>query len=395
MTSMKNDKIVTGMNKIELDEEAQKRMLEVILAKNKSMREEKDMKNMMKMVLVLACVVVIALGIKAMTNKPQGNRVQEWNASFEADEYFKYSGTSDTTVASKSVYDAQKAYEESRYFSGQREMLETEGAVPRIDDHPLFYAMVNYKADGTLYSVELSWSRRDLEGLENYSDLTVLAGYEEVPMITDCIEVQVDEHGNVMEPMVTVTRRDGVDIIARGSENQNKSIVFQNDSGWYQVTGSWNDRYEDVVALMEWFFDHPIDFTRFPIDQGDQYTYTTLEDMPNAFENDLPDFAAVGLESYDSTLTLKNGEPSALEIHFMINEKEVIHWCLETEPDYYDLMDHMGDIASLTKEQVMSLKPVDNVTTQTRIKFMQGDKVITVFASDMGIAWDLIASIPR
>lgn len=109
----------------------------------------------------------------------------------------------------------------------------------------------------------LSWQRRDLEGLENYSDISVMVGYEEIPEIQDCIFVELDENGNIVEPAVTVTERDGVKIIARGNEDRDKTITFQNEYGWYQISASWNDTYEDAVSLLDWFWEHPIDFDDF------------------------------------------------------------------------------------------------------------------------------------
>lgn len=56
---------------------------------------------------------------------------------------------------------------------------------------------------------------------------------------------------------------------AAGSEEQNKTITFRNDSGWYKIGGSWMDSYEAVVELMEWFWDHPLDFEMFAKDKED------------------------------------------------------------------------------------------------------------------------------
>ena len=300
-------------------------------------------------------------------------------------------------------------YAESRDFSDDRGRMEEDGMIPLMESHRLFYAQANYNDDGSLYSIELFWQRRDPEGLENYSDLSVIAGYEEVPQVEDCIVVEMDESGKILEPAVTVTERDGIQIIARGREDQKKTITFQNETGWYQVAGSWNDSYEDVVALYEWFWDHPIDFSQFRQEGGDLYTYTTLRETPDAFSGSLPDFSAYGFVYEDSIVTLKNGQPTAFEGFYVSNvteeqaesgeytagENDVvqIHWCLKAEPDDYDLDGCIGEVKSISRDQVFRLGPPDNMTTQTRIQLRQDDCVLIIFTTDIGRAWELIESI--
>lgn len=62
----------------------------------------------------------------------------------------------------------------------------------------------------------------------------------------DTIIYEIDDNGNIIPPAVTVTERDGIQIIAEGKENWKKTITFQNDSGWYQMKGSFNDNYTAV-----------------------------------------------------------------------------------------------------------------------------------------------------
>lgn len=47
-------------------------------------------------------------------------------------------------------------------------------------------------------------------------------------------------------------KRDGVQIVTTGTQNTDKTINFQNETAWYQITGTWNDSYESVVELLDW-----------------------------------------------------------------------------------------------------------------------------------------------
>ncbi len=364
-----------------------------------------------KWVAAAACLCLVAGSIFLFADKmDQGrNHIQTWKASYTAADYFKYAGTGKGQSDEKSLADAAMPYAESRDFSGGRGRMEEDGMIPLVENHRLFLAQANYNDDGSLYSIELFWQRRDPEGLENYSDYIVIAGYEEVPQVEDCVVVETDENGTVLEPAVTVTERDGIQIIARGREDQKKTITFQNETGWYQIAGSWNDSYEDVVALFEWFWDHPIDFSQFKREAGDLYTYTTLRETPDAFSDSLPDFSAYGFVCESSIVTLKNGLPTAFEGFYVSNvteeqaengeytagENDVvqIHWCLKAEPDDYDLEGCIGEIKSISRNQILRLGPPDNVTTQTRIQLRQDDCVLIIFTTDIGRAWELIESI--
>lgn len=182
----------------------------------------------------LACLCVIMAGVTLVFHQQMGapfwqkiahkqgnNHVQQWDADFSADQYFAYSNSKDI-VSESSISDSALPYAESRFFSGQRKQLETEGILPKMDAYPQFRLQGNYYADGSLYSLELEWSSRNQEDISAYSTLTVTAGYDEVPSIQDCIFIEVDENGNVLEPAVTVTERDGIQIIAK-EENRRKT----------------------------------------------------------------------------------------------------------------------------------------------------------------------------
>lgn len=149
-------------------------------------------------------------------------------------------------------------------FSGDRAALEQSGMLPGMEGHEGFSARARYDAQGNFSSLTLLWMHRDAQGLQNYSDLCVIAGKEEVNAAQDLIFVQLDENGNpIAEKGETVTDYMGTRIVAGVNESGKKTLTFRTENGWYQISGSFADSYESVAELMQWFLQHPIDFAHF------------------------------------------------------------------------------------------------------------------------------------
>lgn len=358
-----------------------------------------------------ACLCLVVVGAWVFPNlnpaaSDHGNTIQSWSKDYAAKDYFQFcgSGTTGGSNDASSIDDSIIPYAETRYFSDRRSNLEQNNIIPTIDTHPLFDFAARYNSDGSLYCVELLWSRRNADGLKDYSDLKVVAGYEEVPIINDVIFIRLDENGNVLEPEVTVTERDGIQIVARGSEDMDKTLTYQTENGWYQISGSWNDSYEAVVELLDWFWEHPIDFNQYPMSAGDNVTVTSLAETPDAFHDYLPSFSEFGFVEESTTVVAKNGVPVRFEGHYVghVDAEKVqsqeyydmdgfttMHWCVFAEPDVYDLEGNIGDIHSLTKEQITQiLSKEDN-----KVKFMQDGLLVIVYPSDVDEAWELIESV--
>ena len=367
--------------------------------------EQKIKKRYVKWLGLAACLCIVLTGVFAMMGRNTDNTVQHWDAGYQAEEYFRFcmGSASETADSGLSLDVSAMPYSQSRWFSDERIALESEGVIPEIQSHPLFDCAARYNEDGSLYCVEISWHRRDIDGLENYSDLKVTAGYQEVEIIRDCIEVEIDSQGNVLEPAVTVTERDGVSITARGGKDKEKAITFQNDSGWYQISGSWNDDFDSVVQLLDWFWEHPLDFSRFPIEAGDDYTGSTLEQTPDAFAQYLPDFEAFGFVEEESHVLLKNGVPVRFEGHYTANvSRELVkahdyygqegyttmHWCITSEPDAYDLLGCVGELEELTEQKVLNI-----LENSSKISFSQNGNIVTVYPGNAQEAWMLINSL--
>lgn len=341
---------------------------------------------------VAACACLLATGafVLARRGGTDSPAVLQWSAGFRPEQYFQYNYGGTEQGGSSSIDSSAIPYAQTRSFSDARAQLEAEGVIPRMENHPLLYCGAHYNADGSFYSIEFVWSRRGT--MDDYSDLKVTAGYQEVPALEDCIYVETDGEGNILEPAVTVTERDGVQIVAEGRENRNKSLTFETDSGWYRIEGSFNDGYAAVAELLDWFWEHPIDFARFPIEAGDAYDYVPLADCPDAFSEYLPDFAAFGFTELETHVTLKNGAPVALEGHYTTESGEEgaerMHWCITAEPDYYDLERAIGTLEALTEAQVY-----DALAEGSSVAFLQGNCCVIVFPQEATEAWALIASL--
>lgn len=334
-----------------------------------------------------ACLCLVLLGLwTALRASTPDHPVLVWSDGFPAADYFKYSRSGTGGVSSIVEADSQfmAPFAETRVFSDRREKLEAEGVIPVVNTHPLFDCSAHYNEDGGLYSLELSWHRRD----GDYSDLSITAGHQEVPQITDCIFVEIDENGNIVEPSVTVTERDGISIVAEGQLNQSKTLTFQNDAGWYRIKGSWNDSYEAVVALLDWLWEHPIDFSRFPMEAGDKYDHLYenggLADIPEAFAAHVPDLASLGYETEAQWLTLKNGEPVYFEGSYRSDGAPSLSWSVNADPDYEDRQRVVGKLEDLTYDRVAEIRSQDQ-----SIYFAWDGYIVAVYIGSAGTAEDL------
>ena len=361
---------------------------------------------------IAACLCLAVLGAISLYNPftPDfsSRPVLHWSEGFLAADYFKYnSGADDGMSSSNSLADAIMPYAESRSFSEERAQFETEGIIPIMPEHPLFDCSVNYDEDGGIYHVVFSWHRRNIRNsdmrIDLYSDLSITAGYQEIEQISDCIFVELDDNGAIIAPAITVTERNGIQIVAEGNENRGKTITFQNESGWYQISGSWNDSYESMVVLLDWIWEHPIDFNRFPIDAGDHFTVIKLEQMPDAFSGYIPDFASLGFIEETNYLQLKNGAPYAYEGQFIAHVPEelvkqgsyydidgwtIIHWCIATNPEYYLLSESLGELDSLTEQLVYD--QFDSSGNQSKVVFAWDGLLIQIYSNTAQELWEVL-----
>lgn len=332
-----------------------------------------------------ACVCLLAAGagliLRRLSAPGAGTlSAQESGEAASAQAYFRDNRPGGEAEAKPAL--AEVPYSETRLFGSRRAELEEAGVLPRIDTHPLFELCARYLESGELHSVEIGWYRRNAEGLADYSDLTVTAAPGEIELLSDTVDARAESN-------VTVTEREGVQIVGRGVADTNKTLTWQTEAGWYQVSGSWNDSFEDVVSLLDWFWEHPLDFAQFPMEAGDTVRSVSLSERPDAFSELLPDFPSFALTLTDGFVVLKNGGPVHYEAHWSDGTNEdFLHWCVEAEPDVYELEGAAGALEELTQALV-----TDRIAAKGRISFLQAGCVVTVYSRAPQAVWALIESI--
>ena len=110
--------------------------------------------------------------------------------------------------------------------------------------------------DGELFCVLLNWGHRGTR--EEYSNLSVIIAPDAVTFPIDHVAICVDEDGNVIEPSQTITERDGIQIAGTLEPSGARTLTFHANQAWFRIAGSFNDSAESVVALLDWFWEHPV-----------------------------------------------------------------------------------------------------------------------------------------
>lgn len=164
-----------------------------------------------------------------------------------------------------------------------------------------------------------------------------------------------------------------------------------NASGWYQIEGSWNDTYEGVVRLLDWFWEHPVDFSRFSMEAGDIYTYKSLQEYPNAFTGYIPDFALWGYEQTSDALSLRNGEPFSYEGCYEADDRPPVWWIVDTELDYYEEQENLGKLETLTLDEVKTA-----LEEEQHITFAWDNYFIKIYMGSEGtpeMFWEILEEL--
>jgi len=266
-----------------------------------------------------ACFCLILGSVILFRGQQAGSpKVQQWSASMGADAYFRNSGGNAQSTAAPSSFATlvMAPYAAVVSFGDDRGALEKEGVLPEMPEHGEHSFRAEYNGDGSLYKVECLWMRRNEGSLDGYSDLRLIAAPKELHEVSDLVLVEVDENGAPLSPDVTATVRDGVTIYAEGRENRPKTLTWETVEGWYQLSGSFKDSYEDLVALLDWFWAHPFPLDRFDAPPDGTFVFSDRSEHPEAFWEQIPDFADLGYAPETERVNLRLRDASLVPVWF-------------------------------------------------------------------------------
>ena len=258
-----------------------------------------------------ACLcLLVGGGLLLRGRESAPSEVQKWSASMSARDYFKYCGGEDELPGpafSDSL--AMPPYAAALSLDGEREKLEAEGVLPAVPDRPAEDFKAYYNGDGSLYKLTFWWMLRPYDDTGGYSDLRLTAAPKELHEVSDTVIVRLDENGKEIPPRVTVTERDGIAIQGKGGEREAKTLTWQMGEVWYQLCGD-PDTVEELAALLDWFWAHPLTLDRFREMAGECFVYSTRADQPEAFQGQIPDFEALGYTALSERVNLarRDGE---------------------------------------------------------------------------------------
>ena len=341
-----------------------------------------------------ACLCLITVVAVKLLRSPAADTPQQWSASIAPAEYFKNSKNGkDGEKGSSSASLVMLPYAVSVPLQDERENLEAEGVLPAMPDRPEHLFWAHYHSDGSLYKVVFYWGRR---AGDEYSDLRMTASPKELHEISDVITVRVDENGNPLPADVTVTERDGVRIIAEGGEEEEKTLTWQTEGGWYQIGGNRHDSYEDMVALLDWFWAHPLRLDRFASPpEGTILSVSRLE-QPDAFREQIPDFSALGYTAEDERVYLWQREDESVPVGFegvYTRGETRIRWTADTAADADAWHACLGGPDEVTEEKVK--KAISESGSFNLFLFVDAPCMTTLIVEQgtAADAWEIVQSL--
>lgn len=258
----------------------------------------------MKWTVAAACLGLIVVGAMQLRQINNGNtKVQQWSQSISAKDYFKNSQKGSSQSGSSSAKLVMPPYAVRISADDKRTEFENAGILPVMSEHSDQRFDVAYNGDGSLYKVSFLWMRRNENEVDEYSNLQLIVSPEELHEVKDVVMVLVDENGKITPENITVTERDGILIYAKGKKNEEKTISWQTQNNWYQIIGSWNDSYDDMVCLLDWFWEHPLDLETFKKTDGIM-VFSNRTEYPEAFAGKIPDFSSLGYSTETEKVSL-------------------------------------------------------------------------------------------
>ena len=341
----------------------------------------------------LCLLVGVGLLLRGREAIPEG--VQKWSASMSAADYFKDCGGEGGRkqisfgVLRMLPYAAAMPLDEER--------LEAEGiALPTVQDRPARSFEVCYNGDGSLYKVVVRWELQP-EDRDVYTVLTLSAAPKELHEVSDTVITRLDEKGAVIPPDLTLTLRDGITIQGEGGEGEPRTLTWQTEEGWYQLYGD-ADKEEELVALLDWFWAHPLSLDRFRELASECFTCCTREERPEAFRAQIPDFEALGYtaESEQVYLASRYGDGEREPVGFVgvyVRGETRVRWSLSIGADR-DAFD-----ASLGRpKEVREGKLTEALAEKNYVNLHLTEAVMATLRLEQGApadAWEIVQSMQR
>lgn len=270
-----------------------------------------------------------------------------------------------------------------RFFSTERKELEAAGVIPDLEGKYHFTCGVLYNEAGAPEEITFNWKLTQVyPGC--YTEDFLIAHVE-----TEEFELSgVDEYAVYFGE--TTSRQAGVEIAAVGTVETEKCLTFRLGENWYRVYGSTEIPIKDVVAVMEHFLQHPVDPEIFEEEKGNEYTWTTLEECPDAFRGFYPTESELcpPLIPAASEVLLRNGVP--VQLYCCYDAPADFPFCgwsiyaqdPDNEADQVVLENIAGDIADLTEADLEAYWERGVVLNQHVFAFTWGDYLITTGAGN-------------
>ncbi len=280
---------------------------------------------------------------------------QKWSPSLSAADYFKDCGGEGGRKRISYATLVMPPYAAALPLDEER--LEAEGVVmPAVQDRPAMDMAACFNGNGSLYKVLVLWELRPEDGRDVYSVISLSAAPKELHEVSDVIVRRLDADGVEIPPKVTATVRDGIAILAEGGEWEPKTLTWQRSEGWYQLRGN-PDSAETLVSLLDWFWAHPLNLDRFREMAGECFTYSTRAEQPEAFREQIPDFAALGYraESERVNLASRFGDGPREPVWFdgvYTREETRIRWTVSTGADDDAWEVCLGSAGEITEDRL-------------------------------------------
>lgn len=258
-----------------------------------------------------------------------------------------------------------------RFFSTKRQELEEAEVIPALHGGYQFTCGAFFEEDNRLKELSLSWKlvhTTDWGYGENFLIVSVSEKLNRFP--------GVDEYASHFGQYLA--RQEGTEIVAVGSAETEKCLTFQKEKLWYRIYGSEGIPAEDILAVLEHFLRRPIEVEAFAKEKGDEYTWATLAEVPDAFAGYYPVDSELcpSLIPTASEVRLQNGVPVAVLLAYdtAASGHAVIGWDIYREnPDFgldlWEEYNFAGDISNLTEQDLREYWKRGIVQFQHRFPF--------------------------